>query len=130
MEDNEEMLDRAIRHHQTVFKIKILLVVSRTINDLLDQSSIVRMHSLENQRDRRLDCFIISKNSAALLRPEDLSTWTVPANPACVTQLLRLGPVGFLGSTQRILGAFAVRDVVVGLDRSERIPAVGSLERP
>jgi len=54
----------------------------------------------------------------------------VPANAAGVTQLLRLGQVGFLGSTQRILGVFAVRDVVVGLERPERIPAVGSLERP
>jgi hypothetical protein len=54
----------------------------------------------------------------------------VPANAAGVTLLLRLGQIGFLGSTQRILGAFAIRDVVVGLERRGRIPAVGSLERP
>jgi len=47
-----EMLDRTIRHDQTVFKIKILLVVFRAINDLLDQSSIVWMSPLENQRKR------------------------------------------------------------------------------
>jgi hypothetical protein len=53
MGDNLEMFDRAIRHHQTVFNFKILLVVFRTINDLLGQSSILRMDPLENQRDRR-----------------------------------------------------------------------------
>jgi hypothetical protein len=68
------MPDRAIRHHQTVFKIKILLIVFRAINDLLDQSNIVRMDPLENQRERGLDCFVISENSEALLRPEDLAT--------------------------------------------------------
>src|SRR6202011_3432247 len=93
-------------------------------------SSIVRMHPLENQRDRRLDRFVISENSEALFRPEYLSTCSVPAEAAGLAQLLRLGQAGFLGSTQCIFGASAVRDVVVGLERRERMPAVGSLQRP
>ena len=49
MGDNMQMFNRAVGHHQTVLKIEPLLVAFRAINDLLDQSGILRMDPPENQ---------------------------------------------------------------------------------
>src|SRR5580704_1889441 len=88
------------------------------------------MHALDHKVNRRLELWVIFENSEAFLRPEDLSARDIPAEAARVAQLLRLGEVGFMSSTQGILRALAFRDVVISLQCPDGMPVVVALERP
>ena len=47
-----DMFDRAIRHQQSMFKIKILPILRRALDCLFHESRVFRMNALENDVPR------------------------------------------------------------------------------
>src|SRR6266403_4226665 len=90
-----EVLDRTVRHQQTMLKIQIRPSLSRAVECLLHEISVVGMNSMHYQLQCRLNRSITLKDLVGFLRPEDFSTRNVPAETACMAQFLRLRQVSF-----------------------------------
>jgi hypothetical protein len=82
MGDNMNVFDRAIRHQQSIFIIEVRPVDGCAVYRLLHESTIFRMNALKNHVEGDEPLFVVSKNSEALLRPEDSAAGDVPAEAA------------------------------------------------
>jgi hypothetical protein len=71
--DDLEVLNRSIRHQQSMFESELRHITRSTLNDLLDRLSVVRMGSLHNQLGRNLGFRVKLKYSKGFIRPVDLS---------------------------------------------------------
>jgi hypothetical protein len=49
MSHNVDMFDRTIRHHQAIFKVKIISILRRALDDLFHKDRVFRMNSLEDK---------------------------------------------------------------------------------
>ena len=91
-----------------MFKVERLPFLHRAVDDLLDAGSVVRMSSLEYERQCRLIGSIAFKDAKGFLRPVKLSARNIPTEAAGVTQPLRFGQIGLaalqLGGPFRHLG--------------------------
>src|ERR1700730_1394778 len=76
-----------------MLKIPVLALVSHILYELLDDSAIFRMSSLQHQFQRGLHRSIELKNPECLLRPKDLTAGNAPSKPPRATELLCLRKV-------------------------------------
>src|SRR4029077_2821547 len=93
MSSNVDMFDCAIRHQQSMFKIKILPVSGRAIDCRLHESEIFRMGALKDHFDSDGGRPVVSINSGAFLRPEDFSARYIPSEAAGSAQSLRFSQI-------------------------------------
>src|SRR6266566_1320907 len=77
-----------------MFKVERLPFLHRAVDDLLDAGSVVRMSSLEYERQCRLIGSIAFKDAKGFLRPVKLSARNVPTEAARMAQPLRFGQIG------------------------------------
>ena len=68
------------------------------------------MNSVENQVERWLDRFLVTKDVEGFIRPMQLAGGQVPSKAAGMTERLGLGKIGF-AATQSGLGSFKVLNV-------------------
>src|SRR5260370_2291876 len=85
---NVEVLDRTVRHQQTMLKIKICSCLGRAVDSLLHEISVVGMNSSECRLQRGFNRSIVLKDLVGFLQPVDLSARTVPAEPASTVHSL------------------------------------------
>src|SRR6266852_7289139 len=78
-----------------MLKIQIRPSLSRAVECLLHEISVVGMNSMHYQLQCRLNRSITLKDIVGFIRPEDFSTRNVPAETACVAQFLRFRQVSF-----------------------------------
>jgi hypothetical protein len=70
--DDLDVLNRSIRHQQSMFESELRPITRSTLNDLLDRLSVVRMGSLHNQLGRNLGFRVKLKYAKGFIRPVDL----------------------------------------------------------
>ena len=114
---NVEVLDRAVRHQQTMFKIKVCLVPGRAVESLLPQISVVGMNALEYELQGWLKRSIVLKDRIGFFRPVDVSVEHAPAEAACVAYALPLSQESFAAVQIRI-AALQIRIEVGILQRN------------
>jgi hypothetical protein len=90
-----EVLDRTVRHQQTMLKIKFALASVARSMVCCTTIPIVGMNSLKYQLQRWLNRSIVFKDLVGFLRPVDFSTRNVPAEAARVAYALPLSQVSF-----------------------------------
>ena len=86
-------------------------------NLLLEQGYIVWMHPLPDQFNVGRDRQVVFEDGRSLLGPEEFAGRDIPAEAAGPAQFLRFGEVLRLTLSKQVLGAPALRDVVVGFKR-------------
>src|SRR6267378_1805254 len=96
MSHDMDMFHRAIRHQQSIFKIKILPILRRAVEDLFHKGRVFRMNTLEHTFHGRCRGSVILEDSVGFLRPDDLARGNSPAKTSCVTESLRFRQVRFL----------------------------------
>src|ERR1700674_4952320 len=101
---NSNVLPRAIRHQQPMFKIKSLPITCCLIERFLDERSVLGMGSLQYDLHCRFAGWIEFQNSKRFVLPDDMSTGNAPAETAGVAQLLRFSQIGLAAS--QIGGSF------------------------
>src|SRR5580704_697123 len=104
-----------------MFEVEAFAIIARSIEVLLHQRAIVRVHARENKCQRRRGAGVAAEDLECLFRPEDLSAGNIPAETSGVTEALGLSEVGF-ASPNRRGGQFALRDVD---DRSKNFVVAG-----
>ena len=98
-----KMLDRSVRHLQSMLEIKRLLMRCGSVNRLLHQGEVVGVHSIEHHFDGDIRRGLVPEDPEGLFRPEDLPAGHVPAEAARVAELLRLGEIR-LAALQFLVG--------------------------
>ena len=76
------VLDRAIRHQQSIFVIEILPIAGCAVHRSLHESTVFWMNTLKDRVDSGGARLVIAKNSEAFLRPGDFAAGDVPAEAA------------------------------------------------
>src|SRR6202051_3960894 len=130
MRHNMEVPDGTVGHLKPMLQIKILPGACCQIDRLPNPCSVVRMHSLEYALDGGMDLRIVSGDPEGFLGPGEFTARDVPAETAGAAQLLRLGQIGCLTSSKHLFGPFARYDVIAGLERRFRLPALIALQGP
>src|SRR5690349_10657709 len=93
MSHNVDMFDRAIRHQQAMFKIKILSVLRRTFDGLSHEGRVFRMNPLENKFRGRFRRSVILEDSKGFLGPNELGGGRLPTEAPRMTEPLRFRQV-------------------------------------
>jgi hypothetical protein len=91
MTHDPHMFDVAIRHQQSMFKIKILPVLQRALDCLFHEGRVLRMSLSENKFHGRFRPSVALEDSKSFLRPANLSAGDSPAETARVAQSLCFG---------------------------------------
>src|SRR5713101_7122253 len=93
-----------------MLKIKICPCLGRAVDSLLHEISVVRMNSLEDHLQCRLNRSIVFKDIVGFLRPVYFSTRNVPAETAGVAYALPLSQESFAALQIRIEAGILDRD--------------------
>src|SRR3982074_3391580 len=106
-----DMLDRAVRHQQSISVREVLPVAGRAVDGLLYAHTIIRVNALHDciEPDRRGSLAL--EYSERLFRPDNSPRGGPKAIAAGVAQSLGFGRIHFT-LTQRIFGQLAFRDVL------------------
>src|SRR6266566_7004655 len=78
-----------------MFKIEILPFLRRTVDCLLNTSSVVWMSSLEHELHCRLIGLVAAEDTKGFLRPVEFPAGNIPTETARVAQPLRFSQIGF-----------------------------------
>src|ERR1700722_18941264 len=89
------MLDGAVRHQQSVLKIKILSVLRCPVDCLFREGQVCRMNAFEYSDNGSCQRRRVVKNAKRFLRPEDLSARQIPAETTRVAESLCFRQVRF-----------------------------------
>src|SRR3954469_7951896 len=84
-----DVLDRAIRHQESMFKIETLALL-RILERLPHQGQIFRVRALEDVIDSRFGVSIVPKDPKSLIRPNQFTGRKIPTKAARVTERLSL----------------------------------------
>ena len=67
MSHNMDIFEETIRHHQSIFMVKIFPILLRPLDCLLHQSRVFRMNSLEDQFHSRCHGWVVLEDSKSFL---------------------------------------------------------------
>src|SRR5580700_2308851 len=95
MPHNLNVLHRAIRQQQPMFKIKSLPVPRYLVERFLEEDSVLRMCSPQYDFHCRFVGWIVFENAKRFLRPEDLSAGNIPSETARMANSLRFRQISF-----------------------------------
>src|ERR1700675_2031931 len=71
--DNVNVFDRAIRHHQAKFMLKVLSILRRVLDCSCHRGRVLRMDPPENKFDGGCRGSVVLENSKGFLGPVDLA---------------------------------------------------------
>src|SRR5882757_6443752 len=97
-----DMLDPAIRHQQTMLKIKIRPFPRCAVESLLHEIPVVGMKSLQYRRQCRFSRPIVFKDLVGFLRPINFSAQNIPAEASGRADALPLSQESFAALQIRI----------------------------
>jgi hypothetical protein len=80
-----QVFDRSIRHQKAVFVVVVLSALRRTIYFMLYKFLVIRMNTLEDEVDRRLNRFARSKYMIRFFRPNNVAAGYLPAKTPRMT---------------------------------------------
>src|SRR5689334_17758891 len=110
MRECMHVLDRSIRHQQTVLPLKIVAPVSCLLDHLLVQREVFGMHTRADHVERDFRSRLQFVNAIELLRPRDLVSSDVPGKTARATEMLCLGQKR-RAAQQLLFDTFSVGDI-------------------
>ena len=90
---NTDMLNRSIRHQQSMFKADILPILRRTLDFLSHEGYIFRMGPLQNKFHIRLHAWVALEDAKGFLRPADFPGLNIPPEAAGVAHSLPLDQI-------------------------------------
>src|SRR5713101_49013 len=94
MRHHMDPFDRAIRHYQPIFLLKILPILRRALDRLFHQGRVFGMDPLKKELRRRLRRLIVLKDSKGFFRPDDLAGGGPPAEAPGMTEPLSFRQIG------------------------------------
>src|SRR5580704_11166313 len=106
-----QILDRTIRHQQTMLEIPTFPVFENAVNHVLNKLPVIGMNSFHHRFQGWFDfCSVEFKNPEGFVRPKDLIPRYVPAKTPRVAESLSFGQVS-LASPQLDRHLFLIGDV-------------------
>src|SRR5208337_2435503 len=121
------MLDRTIRHQQSMFKTYIFPILRRARDLLFHRGYIFRMSAMQNKFHLRLHAWVVLEDAKGFLRPTDFPGLNIPTEAAGVAYSLPFGQVIFTAA-QSFFSPLSVRYIanragnqhaVLGFERAE-----------
>src|SRR6266478_371359 len=107
MTQHLKMLDRSVRHHDSMFVLEILHFPGCPLHELIMRIEVVRVNPFPHPIESRLGRWIPFKDSKYFVRPADLAGDDIPTEAASKAEALGLRHIG-PGLLQRCLRAFAL----------------------
>ena len=93
MSHHIDVLDRAIRHHQAIFMLKIPSILRRALDGLSHQGRVVRMNPLEDELDGGCRRAVVLEDAKRFVGPADLAGGGPPTEAPRMTEPLRFRQV-------------------------------------
>src|SRR5437867_5501027 len=106
-----DMLDRAVRHQQSISVLEVPSVAGRAVDGLFHPRTIVRMNALKHRGVVDGASLVVAKYSECFLRPNEFAAGDAPAEAAGAAQSLGFGQIHFT-LPQGIFSLLAFGDVL------------------
>src|SRR4051812_45374400 len=94
MTQHLKMLDRSVRHHDSMFVFEILHFAVCPLRELIMRIEVVRVNPFAHQLESRLGRRIPFKDSKRSVRPADLAGENIPTEAASEAEALGLRHIG------------------------------------